>query len=107
MTRLACFLSTMLAGLTLSTSAPRASSAFTFSRATSSGMTMALNDTKWSNAARLAHKTSCLTGIITSGNVVGDRVHGTRTRGTHRARAIVAIEIPVEPTVPSKIREPV
>ena len=26
---------------------------------------------------------------------------------THRARAIVAIEIPVDPTVPSKIREPV
>jgi hypothetical protein len=26
---------------------------------------------------------------------------------THRARAIVAIEMPVDPTVPSKIREPV
>ena len=96
----------MLAGRTLSTSAPRASSAFTFSQATSSGMIMALM-TQPVKVTKSAHTINNLTGIITSGTVIYDQAFMRQGVDTHRARAIVAIEIPVDPTVPSKIREPV
>ena len=95
----------MLAGRTLSTFAPRASKAFTFSRATSSGIMIASNNMA-GQCGEIAPQNEFLTGVITSIIVIRDKVY-MRKEYTHRARAIVAIEIPVDPTVPSKIREPV
>jgi hypothetical protein len=102
---LACFLSTMFAGRTLSISAPRASNAFTFSRAISSGMMIASN-IKTGQDCKDTHETF-LTGVITPIIVVEDKCIWGEEENTYRALAIVAIEIPVDPTVPSKIREPV
>lgn len=62
--QITCFLSTMLAGLTISTSAPRTRSAFTFSSATSSGIIMAetvnsrtMLNVKWTNLHRTLYST--------------------------------------------------
>jgi hypothetical protein len=49
-----------------------------------------------------------LTGVITPIIVIGDKfIYGESEDDTHLALAIVAIEMPVDPTVPSKMREPV
>ena len=103
-----CFLSTMLAGRTRRTSAPSDCNAFTFSSATSSGMMMAFRGGKHAGPLKsvwdIAH--SCHNPC--------QRDNSSFQRWKRRwgfqhylAFDIVAIEIPVDPTVPSNIREPV
>lgn len=103
-----CFLSTMLAGRTRSMSAPSDRSALTFSSATSSGIMIAIKtfSLHCPQTVRLRYTYSFHTlynfHVSTQGKQPKDSCEPK-----YLAFATVAMEIPVEPTVPSNIREPV
>ena len=104
-----CLLSTMLAGRTRCTSAPSDRSALTFSSATSSGIIIA--STEECKHAGPPHQSGKGTYSCHSPCERGSSSRKRRKRQGRLERYlafdIVAIEIPVDPTVPSKIREPV
>lgn len=93
----------MLAGRTRFTSAPRHSRAFTLSSATSFGMMIA--------TMVITQVTKCcycqLTRVIASEQHSSSSLRVHWRKYAYLALAMVASEIPVEPTVPSNMREPV
>lgn len=103
---LTCFWSTILAGRTFSTTAPSACKAKAFSAATSSGITIAGYSVQIRGI--LVDIRSSPTCIISSVVTISEDCLECRWWNcgeAHLDLATVAIDIPVEPTVPSNIIE--